>query len=81
MLEQADFFDLAPPAGRPHEYPIPPGAALDHCKSCGAEIVWARTPAGRTTPLALSTTQRRDGVTYAQSHFLDCPHAADWSKP
>lgn len=77
---QASFLDHAAPAGRPHELPIPPDARIVRCRSCGAQIVWAHTPAGRAVPLALSTVQTRDGTRYAQSHFLDCPHAGQWSK-
>ena len=77
MSEQLSFVEEAAPAGRPHEYPIPTGAAIEHCRSCDAQIVWAQTPAGRAVPLALSTVQTRHGVQYAVSHFRDCPHAKD----
>lgn len=31
-------------------------------------------------PLALSTIQHRGNTDYAQSHYLDCPHASAWNK-
>lgn len=33
------------------------------CRGCGAEIAWARSPKGATTPLD------RDGT----NHFITCP--------
>lgn len=79
-VEQASFLDDAAPAGRPHEYAIPAGAAIEHCRSCGAQIVWAQTPAGRAVPLALASVQTRGSVQYAVSHFRDCPDAGQWGK-
>lgn len=80
MSEQLSFIEQAAPAGRPHEYEIPATAKIEHCRSCDAQIVWTRTPAGRAVPLALSTVQTRDGKRYAVSHFRDCPDAKDWGK-
>jgi hypothetical protein len=40
------------------------------CRSCGAAIAWAMTPAGRRAPLD------RDGT----SHFASCPQAETWRK-
>ena len=45
--------------------PSPPPS---HCRSCGAEILWAVTRTGRRAPF------NRDGT----SHFSDCPQAAHW---
>lgn len=73
--------DLFPdvPALRRGEYALPAGQ-VEACRSCGARIVWARTPAGRAIPLSLATVQRRDGVAYALPHFVDCPNAKEWSR-
>ena len=45
--------------------------AVNKCKSCGAEIEWMRTPAGKLMPVSVAT---------GLSHFQDCPQAKDWSK-
>ena len=45
--------------------------AVNRCKSCGAEIEWMRTPAGKLMPVNAS-----DGL----SHFTSCPDAQKWSK-
>ena len=75
----ADQLDLFT-GQRAGEYPIPPGAAVVRCRSCGARIVWVRTEAGKAMPLSLATVETRDGVRYALTHFADCPDAKDWSK-
>lgn len=46
---------------------LPPG----RCRSCGAEVLWAKTPKGKRAPL------NRDGT----SHFSDCPQASSWRRP
>lgn len=78
--EQASFADLAPPSPRRGEYPLPEGARVEHCRSCGAEIVWAQTAQGKAIPLSLATAQTRNGVQYLLSHFSDCPDGKEWSK-
>lgn len=80
MSDQLNFLDAADPAPRRGEYPLPPGARVESCRSCGARIVWLHTPAGRSLPLSLATVQTRGGVTYALAHFADCPDAKDWSR-
>ena len=80
MTDQLSFLDAAAPAGRPGEYPLPIGGQVEACRSCGAQIVWAVTAAGKRVPLSLVTVQRRDGVVYCLSHFTDCPDAKDWSR-
>jgi len=65
---------------RAGEYAIPPDAQVAHCRSCEAEIVWARTEGGRAIPLSLKTVEERGGVRYALTHFADCPHGKEWSK-
>ncbi|MEC4804436.1 MAG: hypothetical protein SAJ12_10480 [Jaaginema sp. PMC 1079.18] len=42
------------------------------CKGCGADILWAKTAAGKFTPLDL------DAVT---PHWATCPDAANFKKP
>lgn len=44
---------------------------INHCRSCGAEIVWQRTEAGKAIPVSVAT---------GESHFRDCPQASQWSK-
>lgn len=55
---QLDLFT----GGRAGEYPIPTGARLTACRSCGATICYARTEAGRFIPLSLTTVEERGGV-------------------
>ena len=65
----------------------------EHCKTCGAEIVWAMTLNGRAIPLAVASKQKRFaiqrsnyGADYAAqvdtylSHFADCPNADEHRK-
>ncbi len=60
----------------PHGWVVPEGYAIElreppsRCRSCGAEIAWAITPAGKKAPL------NRDG----SSHFSNCPQAGTWRK-
>jgi hypothetical protein len=68
------------PGPRKGEYALPEGARIEQCRSCGAQIVWARTEADRPIPLSLATVQTRDGQTWLLSHFSDCEHAKEWSK-
>jgi hypothetical protein len=68
------------PAARPNEYVIPADATPTTCRSCGAGMVFIRTPAGKALPLSVATIQERDGVRYALPHFADCPNSKEWSK-
>jgi hypothetical protein len=78
-LEQSALpLDL--PGPRKGEYPLPDGARIEKCRSCGAEIVWARTDAGRAIPLSLATVQTRDEQQWLLSHFVDCPEAKGWKR-
>lgn len=62
---------------------------MNHCKSCGAPILWVRTEAGASMPLNLpaqprivlvpSTGAARVMDTYA-SHFASCPNATEHRK-
>lgn len=65
---------------RRNEYEIPPVCQLATCRSCDAAILWIRTAQGRAMPLSVATTEEREGIRYALPHFVDCPHAKDWSK-
>ncbi len=78
--KQESFADLAAPGPRRGERPLPDGARIEHCRSCGADIVWARTEGEKAIPLSVATSQRRDGITYLLPHFVDCEHAKEWSK-
>jgi hypothetical protein len=69
-----------PPSPRPNEYAIPEGAAPTTCRSCGAGMVFVKTPAGKALPLSVATIQTRDGVRWAIPHFADCKDAKKWSK-
>lgn len=73
-------------------YPAEPG---DHgrCRSCGADVIWAKTAAGKLMPLdatetlgkvvyQLDTTgrmQRAEGRGH-ESHFATCPQADRWRR-
>ena len=46
------------PRARLGEYPIPGDAPVTRCKSCGAQIVWAKTGSGANIPLSLATLRR-----------------------
>jgi len=70
----------ARPAPRPNEYAVPDDATPVACRSCGAAMVWVKTPAGKPLPLSVATIEARDGVRYALPHFADCPEAKDWSR-
>ena len=62
--------DVVTPGGT---WIVPLGWTADneaHCRSCGAEVLWCITPAGKKAPI------NRDGT----SHFSNCPQAADWRK-
>lgn len=66
------------------------------CRSCGAPVIWAITPAGKRMPLDEATVttgtrfvlpQRSQMCSPAQgddpghaSHFATCPQADEWRK-
>lgn len=68
------------PAARPNEYALPADATPTTCRSCGAGMVFIRTPNGKALPLSVATIQERDGVRYALPHFADCKDSKLWSK-
>jgi len=63
------------------------------CKSCGADILWVRTAAGKDMPVCAKPEKRfvlDEGQAFGglfaptgravdayQSHFVDCPQAAE----
>lgn len=62
------------------------------CKSCGAEIVWARTTKGKAIPLDAEPVGQKglfkviagvaitDEEPLYQTHFVSCPNAAGHRK-
>jgi hypothetical protein len=61
----------------PAAWVIPPwaeppaeGEKVASCRSCGAEVMWVLTKAGRRAPI------NRDGT----SHFSNCPQADSWRR-
>ena len=55
---------------------------VSECKSCGAQIVWIKTVAGKSIPCCAKerTVVTKGGVIVKghESHFADCPQANDW---
>lgn len=56
------------------------------CRSCGADIVWFRTKAGKRMPVDEATTQptdREDQLDLERhtSHFATCPDADQHRRP
>lgn len=73
------------PAPAPHrrrgEYMVPLHHKVEYCKSCGREIIWARTPGKKAIPLSLKTVRTaKDGRRWCLSHFVDCEQGKEWSK-
>ena len=56
----------------PVTFEIPASADRGVCRSCGAEIAWVITKAGRKMPVELATKE---------SHFAHCSFAAQHRKP
>jgi len=48
---------------------------IAYCRSCGAEMVWGKTAAGKACPFDVI-----DGKPTHISHFSTCPDAKRWSK-
>ena len=53
------------------------------CRSCGARVLWARTPQGKRMPLAEVEVEAMmpcelDFTAY-RPHFADCPQGKSWS--
>lgn len=45
------------------------------CRSCGADVIWVKTPAGKWMPV----DPAEEGDEFV-SHFATCPDAAGWRK-
>lgn len=60
---------------------------MNRCKSCGAEIIWATTKAGRKIPLdpepvkvplfVFDNGYANDPPPLRQTHFASCPNAKE----
>lgn len=44
---------------------------FDKCRSCGARVMWVKTPAGKYMPVDVATDV---------SHFATCPQAGAWRR-
>lgn len=64
----------------PGEFVIPSDANIQTCRSCGANIVWAKTPAGKPVPLSLALVEERAGLRIAKTHFADCQQSREWRR-
>lgn len=62
------------------EYVIPAGVDVEQCRSCGANIVWAKTAAGKAVPLSLALVEERGGQRITKTHFVDCPDGRGWKR-
>lgn len=71
--------ELTPILG-PGEYVIPAGVDVESCRSCGANIVWAKTAAGKAVPLSLALVEERGGQRITKTHFVDCPDGRGWKR-
>jgi hypothetical protein len=63
---------------------LPPDCRADRCRSCGAEIVWAKTESGKSAPFDLKLTSGQYTIDAAGvahhvrtrvSHYATCPNA------
>jgi ribonuclease HI len=64
----------------PGEFLIPADANVQACRSCGASIVWTRTPNGKPVPLSLALVEERGGVRITKTHFVDCEQSREWRR-
>jgi len=67
---------------------------MGKCRSCGKELIWASTAAGKKMPLEACSLAEGNlridqhgiarvgkvGTGPYRSHFATCPNAADWRK-
>lgn len=69
------------PARRRGEYLVPLRARVEHCRSCGKDIIWTKTAGKKAIPLSVATARKDgDGRRWCLPHFYDCPQGKDWSK-
>jgi hypothetical protein len=68
---------------RPGSILVPPGANRSRCRDCNEVIVWVRTAAGKSQPVAAHTIQVApdDHQEYGLSHFADCKGADKFRRP
>lgn len=59
-------------------YPIPAGKQPMTCRSCGASVVWTKTPKGKSIPLDLAHVRGSGATREALIHFATCKHAREW---
>lgn len=60
--------------------PAPEKRIANTCRSCGREIVWLKTAAGKNMPVNAETVEPGDDVFQPGrhvSHFSDCPNAGE----
>jgi len=57
---------------------------MSECRSCGAEIVWLKTSAGKNIPVDADTVADAGAEIFdpdtMMSHFATCPDASKWRK-
>lgn len=68
----------APVASADGYYPIPTGKQPMRCRSCGASVVWTKTPAGKSIPLDLGHVRGTGAQREALTHFATCPQGREW---
>jgi hypothetical protein len=76
VIEQHTLFDEP----QPGEFEIPAGAEVVKCRSCGASIVWGRTPKGASVPINVDQVRMVAGRGYGRTHFATCPDATGWRR-
>ena len=68
---------------------------MSRCRSCDAEIFWARTTTGKSIPLEAATDAIPGNIYIEEdiarvvpagtgafiSHFVTCPASSTWRKP
>ena len=58
-------------------FATPPNAKVQQCRSCGADVIWIITEAGKRMPVDAAPGLIPGEHT---SHFATCPQANDWRK-
>lgn len=59
-------------------YPIPHGKEPMRCRTCGASVVWTKTPKGKSIPLDLAHVRQGPAGREALTHFATCKYAREW---
>lgn len=68
------------PELEPGEFVLPESVTPEQCRSCGAVIVWTRTPTGKPVPLSLALVEQHGALKVAKTHFVDCPESRQWKR-